>query len=65
MQSKKSHKLINPFYPNVSMYILPTALLTFHNVLTRGVYKTIKSFFKLVIISFILLALMCNLGVIL
>ena len=47
------------------MYILPTALPTFHNVLTRRVYKTIKSFFKLVIISFILVALMCNLGVIL
>ena len=37
------NKVFNPSYPNISMYILHTALCTFSKVLKRGDFLTIKS----------------------
>ena len=41
-------------HPNISEHILPTVLFTFPTLLTRRICFMIQSFFRLVIISFIL-----------
>ena len=56
---------VDPLHLNVIMHILHTVLYTLPEVLTRRIRLLIKSFFLLVIISFILLTLMCDLGMIL
>ena len=55
----------NPFPPNAIIHILHTVLSTFPRVLTRRICLLIKSFLVLVIISFILMTLTCDSGVIL
>ena len=55
---------INPLQPIISIYILHTVPCTFTKVLTRRICQTIK-FLQLVIISFTLMTLMCDLVVIL
>ena len=56
---------VDPLHLNVIMHILHTVLYTLPEVLTRRIRLLIKSFFLLVIISFILMTLMCDLGMIL
>ena len=56
---------VNPLHPNISKHILHTVLCTFPKLLTRRIWLTIKRFFKLMIISFILVTLMRDSGVIL
>ena len=58
-------QLVDPLHPNIIMHILHTVLYTLPEVLTRRIRLLIKSFFLLVIISFILMTLMCDLGMIL
>ena len=55
---------VNSLHPNIGTNIILKVLLTFPEVLTRTCL-TIKIFFQLVIISFILMTCMCDLGVIL
>ena len=56
--------IINPLHPNISMHTLLTILDTFPNMLVRRICLTIK-FLQLIIISFILMTLMFDSGVIL
>ena len=51
-------QIFNPLHPNISMYILHTALHTFRYVLAGRIYLTVKSCFGFVIISPILITFM-------
>ena len=52
-------------HPNIRMHILHTVLYTFPSILAGRICSTIKRFFSLIIISFIILTLMFDSGVIL
>ena len=60
-----SLKSINPLHPDVNMRILHTVLYTFPEMLTGRFCFTDQKLLLLVIISFILMTLMCDSGVIL
>lgn len=51
---------INPLYLNISIHVLNTFLSKSLMVLTRRIRLTIRSFFKLVIISFLFLTFVFN-----
>ena len=59
------HLLTNPLHPYISRHILHTVLYTFPELLTRRICLKIKSFYKLLVISLILVTLMFDSGVIL
>ena len=52
--------VFNSLHPNISIHILHTVLCTFTKVLTRRICLTIKHFFYLRIISFILMTSICD-----
>ena len=60
-----SLKSINPLHPDVNMRILLTVLYTFPEMLTGRICFTDQKLLLLVIISVILMALMCDSGLIL
>ena len=63
--TKESFEIsFNPLLPYIRMHILHTVLYTSFKVLTRNICLSIKSFFKLVIIFFILVILLRDSGVI-
>ena len=55
--------VINPLQPNISMHILHTVLYTFPKVLDKENLSNKQELLQLVIISFILMTFMCDLGV--
>ena len=52
--------LLNTLHPNISVNIFFILFYTFSMELTRRICMTIKSIFKMVIISFILMTLICD-----
>ena len=66
-EPSSQHYIFKPFTPNIRMQILHTVLYTFLKVLTWRICLIInnKELLPLVIISFILMTLMCDSGVIL
>ena len=55
----------NPLHPDISIHFVPTVLYTFPKVLTRRIELKIQSVnLNIVIISFILMTPMFDLGVI-
>ena len=61
---KRLPDVFYPLHPNISMHILYTVLYTFPNGLARRIFSIIQGL-QLIVISFILMTLMFDSGVIL